>query len=65
MIDQATATAETDPEAALATVNTEFNSVCDRESPAEHSVDGTETSRTSRCLRHREEYQSPRNIGQR
>ncbi len=57
VIDQATETAELDPDEALATVNEEFNSVCDRESPAEHEVD--ETGRTSRCLRHRAEYASP------
>ena len=57
VIDQAAETAELDPDEALATVNEEFNSVCDRESPAEHEVD--ETGRTSRCLRHRAEYASP------
>ncbi|MFC7209631.1 ABC transporter ATP-binding protein [Natronoarchaeum sp. GCM10025321] len=57
VIDRATATADTDPTEALALLNEEFSSVCDRESPVEHDVD--ETGRTSRCLRHRSDYDDP------
>lgn len=58
-IDEATEKAEASPGAALAILNEQFNSVCDREAPAEHEVD--ETGRTSRCLRHRPDHASPRN----
>jgi peptide/nickel transport system ATP-binding protein len=57
VIDRATATAETDLDESVAILDKEFGSVCDRESPVEHEVDGT--GRTSRCLRHRSEYDDP------
>jgi peptide/nickel transport system ATP-binding protein len=57
VIDRATATAETDLDESVAILDEEFGSVCDRESPVEHEVDGT--GRTSRCLRQRSEYDDP------
>jgi len=58
VIDRATATADTAPGEALTVLDDEFGSVCDRQSPAEHAVD--DTDRTSRCLRHRVDFEDPR-----
>ena len=58
VIDRATEGAGAAPDEALETLEGAFGSVCDRESPAENRVDGTD--RTSRCLRHRDEYDDPR-----
>ena len=57
-LDRAIETAGTDPSAALAVLEDAFGSVCDRESPTEHAVD--DTGRTSRCLRHRADFEDPR-----
>ncbi|WP_210408974.1 ABC transporter ATP-binding protein [Halorhabdus rudnickae] len=58
VVDRATETAGQSPGEALRLLDAEFGSLCDRESPAAHTVD--DTGRTSRCLRHRTEYDEPR-----
>jgi len=60
VIEDARTSARSDPAAALELLRTEFASVCDREPPEEYVVD--DTGRTSRCLRHREEYDDPDEI---
>ncbi|WP_158854647.1 ABC transporter ATP-binding protein [Halorhabdus sp. CUG00001] len=57
VIDRAATRARTAPGEALTLLTEEFGSVCDREPPAAHAVD--DTDRTSRCLRHRADEESP------
>lgn len=57
VIREAVETSDGNPSKALELLDTEFNSVCDTESPSLHGIDGTEQQ--SRCLRHTAEYKEP------